>query len=76
MVSYALFSVLALATSSASALCTPKNTTATACPIQFDGRIPLNSTTALFDTTASPFNTGFTKGASRFLALFYKFTIF
>ncbi|KAL2070165.1 hypothetical protein VTL71DRAFT_13191 [Oculimacula yallundae] len=33
------------------------------CPIVFDGRVPAASTQALFDTEASPFNTGFVKGS-------------
>lgn len=35
------------------------------CPLAFDGRIPAGSTPALFDTEASPFGTGFVKGASQ-----------
>ncbi|KAH6696685.1 hypothetical protein BKA61DRAFT_531087 [Leptodontidium sp. MPI-SDFR-AT-0119] len=34
------------------------------CPLAFDGRIPAGSTPALFDTEASPFGTGFVKGAN------------
>ncbi|OLN86586.1 hypothetical protein CCHL11_10342 [Colletotrichum chlorophyti] len=32
------------------------------CPIQFDGRIPISFTVADFDTSASPYNTGFVFG--------------
>jgi len=34
------------------------------CPLAFDGRVPAGSTPALFDTEASPFGTGFVKGAN------------
>jgi hypothetical protein len=35
------------------------------CPIQFDGRIPANTTLTTFDTSASLFNPSFVFGQSR-----------
>lgn len=46
MSSKSILSFLALASSVA----------AQQCPLQFDGRIAMNATAALFDTSASPFN--------------------
>ncbi|KAI6708784.1 hypothetical protein JHW43_008683 [Diplocarpon mali] len=34
------------------------------CPLAFDGRVPAGSTPAFFDTDASPFSTGYVKGAN------------
>ncbi|PBP16380.1 hypothetical protein BUE80_DR012832 [Diplocarpon rosae] len=34
------------------------------CPLAFDGRVPAGSTPAFFDTEASPFSTGYVKGAN------------
>ncbi|KAH7355437.1 hypothetical protein BKA65DRAFT_394768 [Rhexocercosporidium sp. MPI-PUGE-AT-0058] len=48
----------------ASALALASAAIAQNCPLAFDGRIPAGSTPALFDTEASPFGTGFVKGAN------------